>query len=155
MEFGSQPSLEEAFVQRFEGIEDAFSGTVSEGLGHDVVAIVVVQDHDVVVPFGGRSDEASGLVRKDLSRGGFGLKNFDKACMGAVGYLVWKRFIRNGSRIVGIWWDKGRSFGRSKVLLDLIEVALGRGNGLRGVAMERLGAKARKSGHVATPEGVL
>ena len=73
-------STEEALVNMLEGRKNAFSGAIFEWLGKNVIAVVVIEHHDVVIAMGGRNDETASLIRVDLSC----FKEVGKACMAAL-----------------------------------------------------------------------
>ena len=103
----------------FVSSEDFLCSAVAEWLDQYGVAIIIVEDHDVVLAGAGLDGEAAGLVSVDLA-GGCG--NVDKAgvdevCFGAVinggcsGEIVsWGWFLGFGglSRpVVFFWFDLG------------------------------------------------
>jgi hypothetical protein len=53
----------EAFVSVTDG--DCFS--IFEGRHEDDVAVIVIDDHDIVVAVAGRCNESTGLIRIDLA----------------------------------------------------------------------------------------
>jgi len=67
LELGAMACFDEHGMERFVGFENAFSSARCHGFGNDSVAVVIVEDHDVVVAVTGRNDEFSSLVGVDLS----------------------------------------------------------------------------------------
>ena len=79
--------MDKALVEGFVGVQNTLGGAIFEGLDENVVAVVIVQDHHVIVAIAGGGDETAGLVGEDLS--GW-LHKRDVACVGGGIALGWK-----------------------------------------------------------------
>jgi hypothetical protein len=55
-------------MQRCIRFDNSCCLAVLHGLSKDIVAVIVVEDHQIVVASAGRSDEPSSLISIDLSR---------------------------------------------------------------------------------------
>lgn len=136
MESRCVASTEEAFVDMLEGCENAFGGAIFEWLGKNVIAVVVIEHHDVVIAMGGRNDEAASLVRVDLAC----FKEVGKTCMAALLNTFWELVgvgigVENG--IVGVGRNCGRGCcGAAEVLAALVHMSFGGGNGVWSILVE-------------------
>ncbi len=82
LKFGSEAFGDKFLVQLFVAAEELLGGAVAERLCQDGVAIVVVEDHDIVVACAGLDGDAAGLVGVNLSGGCW---DVDDASVDAVG----------------------------------------------------------------------
>jgi phage baseplate assembly protein gpV len=108
--------------------DDGGALSVFHRLGKNVVAIIVVQDHQIVVAGTRRRDEAASLVSIDLS---------SRLCNGPVtfesfgGVGRWSEIVCAVDRVISVWLDMGALLSGSLVFAGLVQVALGHGNGCR------------------------
>jgi hypothetical protein len=133
-------------------VEDCISfdddGTLSvfHWLGKNVVALIVVQDHQIVVAGTGRRDESSSLVSKDLSSG---------LCDGAVTFESFggvgrcSEIVGAGDRVISVWLDMGALSSGLLVFAGLVQVAFGHGNGCRRKFPKGLSIQSREVGEIA------
>jgi hypothetical protein len=133
-------------------VEDCISfndgGTllVFRRLGKNVVAIIVVQDHRIVVASTGRRDESSSLVSIDLSSG---------LCNGAVTFESFggvrrrSEIIGAADRVISVWLEMGGLSSEPLVFAGLVQVALGHGNGCRRKFPKGLSIQSREVGEIA------
>jgi hypothetical protein len=94
LELGFEASIAQTLVQDFVGFGDAMGGKVFERLSKNMIAIIVVQNHEVVVAVARGYYKAARLISEDLTSG------FQKGNM-AVMCLVFQW----GRKIIGVTQD--------------------------------------------------
>ena len=140
LQLWSEAALSEGGVNAFEGGEVVGGGTGLHGLCENHVAVVVVDDEDVVVAVAGRGDKASSLVAGNASCDWFGCRKDVVTADGWVREVGWCSLC-GFIEIVGIGdgegcVDGGLVFGSAIVAACLIEVTLVHGDGLWWVAAD-------------------
>ena len=132
--------------------DDGGALSVFHRRGKNVVAIIVVQDHQTVVASTGRQDGSSSLVSIDLSSG---------LCDGAVtfksvgGVGRWSEIGGAVDRVISVWLDMGALSSGSLVFAGLVQVALGHGNGCRRKFPKGLSIQSREVGEIAIIQCLL
>jgi hypothetical protein len=69
LELGFEANIAQKLVQDFVGFGDAMSGMVFERLSKNVIAIMVAQNHEVVVAIARGYNKAARLISEDLTSG--------------------------------------------------------------------------------------
>jgi len=111
-------------VASFVGSKDRFSFAIFERDSQYGIAVIIINDHDVVVSGAGRRDEFYGEVHIGLPRG---LHHCNIACVGYVGAsYVWEE----------VFFLFQVLFGGSEVFALLIHVAFYHRHGQRWVFLE-------------------
>jgi hypothetical protein len=132
--------------------DDGGALSVLHRLGKNMVAIIVVQDHQIVVAGTRWRDEASSLVSIDLSSG---------LCDGAVtferfgGVDRWSEIVGAVDRVISVWLDMGALLRGLLVFAGLIQAALGHGNGCRRKFPKGLSIQSREVGEIAIIQCLL
>jgi hypothetical protein len=122
------------------------------GWAKNVVAIIVLQDHQIVVAGTRWRDEASSLVSIDLSSG---------LCDGATtldsfgGVSRWSEIVGAADRVISVWLDMGALSSGSLVFAGLVQVALGHKNGCRRIFPKRLSIQSREAAGIAIIQCLL
>jgi hypothetical protein len=143
----AEACLDESSMDKFVCIQNAFGSAIAEWLGEQVIAVVVIDYHEVVVATTGWGYKSAGLVAVDLS-GRF--HHGSKECMGpsidagGVGIV--------GDIVVRIN-DGGRSLGGPLVFSSLVLVAFDCGAGLWWVFSQGRKSKAGEIGQTIVGEG--
>ena len=140
LQLWAEAARSEDGVNAFEGGEVVGGGSGSHGLREYHIAVVVVDDEDVVVAVAGRGDKTSGLVAGNASGDGFGCSKDVVTANGWVREVGWCslcRFIE----VIGIGdgescVDGGLVFGSAIVAAGLIEVTFVHRYGLWWVAAD-------------------
>jgi hypothetical protein len=98
------------------GVKDGFASPAFHGFSEDGIAVIVVEDHDIVVAIGGWGDEAASLVSVDLTSGleGRGVE--------VVGAFALEGGGREAVISVGFMWRWG--LGGALVAATLVKVTL-------------------------------
>jgi hypothetical protein len=132
--------------------DDGGALSVFHRLGKNMVAIIVVQDHQIVVAGPRRRDEASSLVSIDLSSGLCdGVVTFER--FGGVGR--WSEIVGAVDRVISVWLDMGALLSGSLVFAGLVQVAFGHGNGCRRKLPKGLSIQSREVGEIAIIQCLL
>jgi hypothetical protein len=124
-------------MEGFVACKDGCARAVFDGFRKDAVAVIIVEDQQVVIAVTGWRNEAACLVSVDLAGG------LHECCVAEVGALIvwWIGVIIHSIA----WWLEGRGVGRTcgaLVLARLIKVAFDHGEGARWVLSEESGRKA-------------
>ena len=132
MEFWRETSVDKCVVYGGEGFYMGWHCSITHGLSVDGVAIVVVEDKDVVVALAGGENETACLIRVGLA-GNF--MNSRKAAMGRFRVARWGGVWVVGFRKEGEWflW----LFSGLDTLACLLHVAFGSGNRMGRVFLDR------------------
>ncbi len=126
--------------------DDGGALSVLHRLGKNMVAIIVVQDHQIVVAGTRRRDEASSLVSIDLSSG---------LCDGAVTFESFggvrrrSEIVGAADRVISVWLEMHALSSGPLVFAGLVQVALGHGNGCRRKFPKGLSIQSREVGEIA------
>jgi len=120
------------------GGQDGLSTAVGQGDSQDAVAVVIIDNEDVIVAGKGLDNEFAGEVHVGLT-GGFHHRGKTQMCPGACCEAKGEGIITRSS------WLEDRDqtmrwalFCGSHVLMDLVKVALDGGTGIGGVLLESL-----------------
>ena len=82
MEARAEAGADEASMEDAEGVKDGLGGAGLHGFREDGVAVVIVEDKDIVVAGAGWDDEFAGLVGVGLAGGDEGRETEMGACAG-------------------------------------------------------------------------
>jgi len=129
-------------MEYFEGCQDSRSIAIFEQFNEDGVAVVVVQDHNVVVASAGRCWELAGLVGVNLAPR---VNDDGKAGMGlvAIGLCIGVK-VGECFGVVGL--------GGSLILPALVQMSLVHGHGGWRESLEARECEAGKFGNVLAAE---
>jgi hypothetical protein len=156
LELGTEAGGGEGGMELLVAGEDDGAGAVPEGLGEDGVAVVVVEDKQIIVAVAGGRYEATGLISVDLACG------FHDGCVADVATLIGG--IAGGKDIVGEgrwlgigsgrWRRRGTWVfsGGTLVFPGLVHVAFNHSGGLRRVFSKEGRGEAGEIGEVSFVE---
>jgi hypothetical protein len=146
------------FVSRQYGV----AGSSFDGLGQDAVAVIIVDNNQIVIFIAGWKDKAAGLVGVDLAG------RFHDSSVAIMGAMVGIVAGREGVIFIGGVWNAGliggfRHWRRrgggfvsgSLVLTCLVEVSFNHGNGAWGVFAEECRGEAWKIGDESLVKGTV
>ena len=90
LEVGAETGGDKAGMEDFECTENALAGTIAHRLHEDAVAVVIVEDQDIIVSGTRCDNKAASLIGMNLPGGWF--TDGSKTVMGAVvfGFAGWK-----------------------------------------------------------------
>jgi hypothetical protein len=132
--------------------DDGGALSVFHWLGKNVVAIIVVQDYQIVVAGTRWQDEAASLASIDLSSG---------LCDGAVtferfgGAGRWSEIVGAVDRVVSVWLNMGTLSSGALFFVGLVQVAFGHGNGCRWKFPKGLSIQSWEVGEISIIQCLL
>jgi hypothetical protein len=153
LEAWAQASRDESLVEFFVSFEEAFGCSIFESLYKDVVAVIIVQDHNIVVASAADGNKLPGLIGVNLTGG---IKCGDVALVGFGLFAGWKRIGMGFIGWIVTWGIRGDgmgSFGRTLVFTRLVKMAFDHGDRGWWVRFEGFGGEAWESGDKALAKG--
>jgi len=137
---GARATLDEDVVHLDIGSQDGGGFTVFDWFGSNVVAVVIVEDEQVVVALAGREGQLAGEITVALAGGG-SINDCSKQVVCVLAFLEGR-----GKEIRIREQRKSGSlrFGGALVLAGLLEVGLSSGNSIGSVLAERFQGQTRE-----------
>ncbi len=101
VELGSQSGREQPLVDDLESRQDAWPRSAAHWLHQNAVAVVIIHDQHVIVSRAGCDHKFTGLIRMNLSGGGFEDGGETSVRSSVVGLTGGKHFVENCCGVVG------------------------------------------------------